>query len=80
MKNLNYIFLLLIAVSCRAQSPVMNILDWNGLVIQNSYLKDANNDLDAFEGTYIYTNVDTIFKIKIKKSLKQKQIDIIETF
>jgi hypothetical protein len=67
MKNLNYIFLLLIAVSCRAQSPVINLRDWKGENIINSYLKDANNDLNAFEGTYVYTSGDTIFKIILKK-------------
>ena len=67
MKNLIYIFIIVFAVNCKAQSPVINIRDWKGENILNSYLKDTNNDLEAFEGTYIFTNADNIFKIKLKK-------------
>lgn len=74
MKNLNYIILLLIAVSCRAQSPIINLRDWKGENIVNSYIKDANNELDAYEGTYVFTSGDTIFKIQLKKVIKARTI------
>lgn len=74
MKNSSYILLLLIIVSCNAQSPVINLRDWKGENIVNSYLKDANNELDAYEGTYVFTSGDTIFKIKLKKVIKAKTI------
>ena len=67
MKNIVYFFVILFAISCKGQMPVINSLEWNGTDIPNSYLKDTNDNLNLFEGTYLYSNNDTIFKIKLKK-------------
>lgn len=67
MKNITHIIVLLLALSCKAQSPIINNLDWDGIDIPNSYLKDTNNDLNNFEGTYVHTSADTIFTIKLRK-------------
>lgn len=68
MKNIFKIVpLLIIAVSCKAQSPIINIEDYDGEPIQNAYYKDTNNLLNPFVGTYIYTNGTTSLTIILQK-------------
>jgi len=69
-KIINIILLLAIAASCKAQNPVLNISEkegWNS--IQGAYYKDIYNLLEPFEGTYIYTNGNTLFKIVLQKKV-----------
>ena len=70
MKTLKLIFIMSIMVKCQAQSPVYNI------AIEHSfetgvYNKDVNNLLNQFEGTYLYTNGTTTFKIQLVKKVQQ---------
>ena len=68
MKNIfKVIPFLIISVSCKAQSPIINIEDQNGDLIQNAYYKDTNNLLNPFVGTYIYTNGTTSLTIILQK-------------
>jgi hypothetical protein len=70
MKNIFKITpLLLMALSCKAQSPIINIEDYDGEPIQDAYYKDINNLLDPFVGTYIYTNGSTSLKIVLQKRI-----------
>ena len=72
MRNLILItLLLLLTINCRAQSPIINIVDDDGSQINGAYFKDINNLLNPFEGTYIYTNGSDTFKmVLVKKELQ----------
>lgn len=50
-----------------AQSPIIPLELWNGRSIPGSYVKDVNNLLDTFEGTYLYQNNGVLFKIVLEK-------------
>ena len=67
MKNIFFIVLLFIGISCQSQTYPLTT-DTN--VPNNSYIKDINNDLAAFEGTWKGTwnnkNIIIVFK-KIEK-------------
>jgi hypothetical protein len=68
MKKILYIIpILILAFSCKAQSPIINIEDQTGDDIEGAYYKDTNNLLDPFVGTYIYTNGNTSLKIVLQK-------------
>ena len=67
MKNIYALFIILTALNCKAQSPVIDIDNWDGESQENAYYKDVNNFFDVFEGTWLYTNGDTSFKIIIVK-------------
>jgi hypothetical protein len=68
MKNiLRIIALFIITVSCKAQTPVIDIEDNQGYDVKGAYYKDTKNQLNPFEGTYIYTNGNTSLKIVLQK-------------
>lgn len=67
IKLLKITVIYLVAIGCKAQSPVINIEDQDGSSLQNVYYKDNNNILNPFEGTYLYTNGSTSFKIILQK-------------
>ena len=67
MKNTIIILLILSAICCKAQSPIINITDDNGNQIAGSYYKDLDNLLNVYEGTYLYTNGTTTLKIVLQK-------------
>ncbi|WP_046759136.1 DUF6705 family protein [Kordia jejudonensis] len=68
MKNvLLFLGILFSSISCKAQSPVIGLEIWDGFEQENAYYKDINNVLDAFEGTWLYTNGNTSFKIVLVK-------------
>ena len=71
MKNIFYFFaLLLFSISCKAQSPVLDISQDMGTEnLTGAYYKDTYNLLNPFEGTYLYTNGNTIFKIVFQKKV-----------
>jgi len=46
--------------------PVLPLEDWSDEQ-PNAYYKDLGNALDAFEGTWLYTNGETSWKIILKK-------------
>lgn len=56
-------------ISCSAQSPIVDLLDDHGTVIPNAYYKDVNNLLNIYEGTYLYTNGTSFFKIVLIKRI-----------
>lgn len=72
MKNtLKILSIFLITISCKAQTPVYDLLDLQHRIqrIPGAYHKDINNLLDPFEGTYVYTNGNTSLKIVLKKKV-----------
>ncbi len=66
-KILTLVFLTIMTLSCKAQSPIINIDGWDGEGIENTYYKDINNYFNVFEGTWLYTEATTSFKIVLEK-------------
>lgn len=69
MKTLYIILTLIFTTSIvHAQSPVIDIeeKDFRNIV-EGAYYKDINNYLNPFEGTWLYTNGNTSFKIVVSK-------------
>lgn len=68
MKHIYILIGILITISCKAQSPVIDIENYTFKTSQkNAYYKDINNYFNGFEGTWLYTNGNTSFKIILKK-------------
>lgn len=82
MKTINRIFILitvsLFALSCKAQTLG---LDGSHDSPDGTYYKDLNNELDKFEGTWVYTNGNTILTITFEKeeyvSVRNKHRDYL---
>lgn len=71
MKNLILTTFFLITINCKAQTPIIDIIDDDGSDINGAYYKDVNNILNPFEGTYVYTNGNTTFKLILVKKIMQ---------
>ena len=71
IKNLNILVLLLLSINCKAQSPIIDIIDDDGSEVIGAYYKDVNNLLNPFEGTYVYTSGSTTLKIVLVKKVLQ---------
>ena len=71
IKNLNIFVLLLLSINCKAQSPIIDIIDDDGSEVNGAYYKDVNNLLNPFEGTYVYTSGSTTLKIVLVKKVLQ---------
>jgi hypothetical protein len=68
MKNL--IFSLFIIHFSFSQSPIIPLNNFNGNINNNDYLKDTNNNLDTFIGTYLHNENGVYFLIKLRKEIK----------
>lgn len=68
-KQITLLLLLAVFSNCRAQMPIFDLEDLNNVVkeIPGSYIKDTKNQLDAYAGTYVYTNGTTMLKIVLQK-------------
>lgn len=56
--------------NCKAQSPILPLKKWSDEQ-ENAYYKDLNNELNSFEGTWLYTDGNTSLKIVLEKRLMQ---------
>ncbi|HEX8268749.1 MAG TPA: DUF6705 family protein [Flavobacterium sp.] len=65
-KILSLIVMLVLSVNCKAQ-PIQDISAQGWQNTSGVYYKDINNNLDAFEGTYLYTDGDDSFRIVFQK-------------
>ena len=78
IKNLNILVVLLLSINCKAQTPILDI-SYSGTGLPNGYyLRDNNNLLNSFEGTYQYTNGNTILKIVLVKKTQQYNQEFYE--
>jgi hypothetical protein len=68
-KYINYITFFIALTVCKAQTPVFDILDIEDGP-KDSYYKDINGVLNAYEGIYLYTNGNTSLKFILKKKEK----------
>tara|TARA_R110001583_G_scaffold154890_1_gene306565 strand:- start:960 stop:1571 length:612 start_codon:yes stop_codon:yes gene_type:complete len=57
-------------LNCKAQSPTLPLDNWSDEQT-NAYYKDFNNELDPFQGTWLYTDGNTSLKIILEKRLMQ---------
>ncbi|WP_268845939.1 DUF6705 family protein [Flavobacterium aestivum] len=68
---INFAVFFILINSCMAQSPVLDITtpkkDFIG--VKGAYYKDTKNVLNGYDGTYLYTNGTTSFKIKLQKNI-----------
>jgi hypothetical protein len=71
MKTLITIFILHLALFTKSQSPIVNINGEDGSRITGAYYKDVDGLLTAYEGTYIYTNGNTILKMVLVQKVQQ---------
>lgn len=67
MKNIILFVVLIATTFCNAQINIEGLKGWSGEMSTNTYLKDLDNDFDAFVGEYEYSNNGTIFTIKLIK-------------
>jgi hypothetical protein len=65
-KNLT-IFILFVALSISAQSPIIDINDEDFGTIPNAYYKDLGGIYNSLEGTWLYQSGTTSLKIKLRK-------------
>ena len=74
MKNyINFLAVLFIFLnSCSGQSQILDITTpKEGFVgINGAYYKDTMGVLNGYDGTYVYTNGNTLLKIKLQKNIK----------
>lgn len=70
MKYILFLVIALFSITIKSQT-IINITDSEKGLPNGYYMKDLNNLLDPFQGTYIYTNGNKIFKIVLKKMIKQ---------
>lgn len=71
MKESIFIITFLFSIFCFSQNPIIDLLDDDGSALSGAYYKDVNNLLNPFEGTYVYSNGNTTFKIVLKKKVMQ---------
>lgn len=71
MKTTNYTILLIIVsiMSCKAQSPIVDINDRQSELVDGAYLKDVYNELDKFVGTWVFIEGSTSLTIKFEKKI-----------
>jgi hypothetical protein len=71
MKILKTIIITLISISCKSQNPEIDISESKIGLPDGYYSKDLNSNLNQFEGTYLYTNGTTSFKMILVKKTEQ---------
>lgn len=70
MKHILFLFIISFSIIIKSQT-VINITDSETGLPDGYYMKDFNNILDPFQGTYVYNNGNISFKITLKKMIKQ---------
>ncbi|WP_264553561.1 DUF6705 family protein [Flavobacterium sp. N2038] len=63
------LFFFVLLTNCRAQLPIYDLEDLDNIIKKtpNSYRKDTKKQLEAYEGTYVYTNGTKVWKIVLQK-------------
>lgn len=70
MKNTIFLLIVLVSNIIKSQSTIIDITASEAGLPDGYYLKDTNNILNQFEGTYVYS-LNNIFKISLKKIVNQ---------
>ena len=70
---MKHILLILIiaftSLSCKAQTPIIDINNRTIELVDNAYLKDVNNELDKFVGIWLFSNSTSTLKIVFQKKI-----------
>jgi len=64
------VLLTFLSIGCKSQSQIVNILDFNGKPITNTYYKDNDNLLNPYSGTWIYNKGGKYIKMVLTKKIK----------
>ncbi|TXE17646.1 hypothetical protein ES692_08765 [Psychroserpens burtonensis] len=81
MKNLFFaILFLLLALSCKAQSPILSLDTYEHQIPDNAYVKDLNNELNKFAGTWIFSQNNITFTITLQKQEQTFNGDYYEDY
>ena len=81
MKNLFFtISILLLVLSCKAQSPIVPLDTYINEIADNSYVKDTDNELNKFVGTWTFNNGTTSFTITLQKQEQKFNDDYYEDY
>lgn len=77
MKSIIIFYGLFVVLSCKAQSPIYTKGSGNvpSNIPNNAYIKDTNNILNKFIGTWKYENNGKVFTINLQKSEMIKLIN-----
>jgi hypothetical protein len=69
MKKIYLILIVLITLSCKAQTPIIPIYDNGGIFgeQQNAYYKDVEGYFNQFVGTWLFTNGTKVLKVTFVK-------------
>jgi hypothetical protein len=68
MKNIFFFFVIAITLSCKAQSPIYTLGKSPVVKPDNCYLKDTNNVLNKFAGTWTFVQNNKTFTITLQKA------------
>ena len=74
MKTKNIIITIsciLFGIGCKAQNPIYDLTHSRLNLQENTYIKDINNILNQFEGTYVYDDGVNYLKIVFQKKIMQ---------
>jgi hypothetical protein len=71
LKCIKLILLIVTTINCNAQTSIVDIAQRFGETETGVYYQDVNFLLNPFEGTYLYTNGNTSFKITLVKVVQQ---------
>jgi len=71
MKKVQLIFITLITFLSNAQNPIIDLSESRFGQPDGYYKKDIQNLLNPFEGTYLYTSGNTLFKMVLVKKVRQ---------
>ncbi|RZL66646.1 MAG: hypothetical protein EOO93_05385, partial [Pedobacter sp.] len=74
MKRLCSIVFFIVFLGCKAQTPIRSLYT-DAQNTPGAYYKDLFNDLNNFEGTWLYTNGGTSLTITLQKKVIQNYND-----
>ncbi|TXE17647.1 hypothetical protein ES692_08770 [Psychroserpens burtonensis] len=81
MKNLFFtISVLLLALSCKAQSPIVPLDTYIHEIADNSYVKDIDNELNKFIGTWVFSDGNSSFTLVLQKQIQTFNDDYYEDY
>ena len=71
MKNLIFLILVIATLSCKAQSPIISMVDYENNddieLTENCYLKDVENKFQPYIGTWYWSQGNSNFTIVFEK-------------
>lgn len=86
MKNIALICItVFLSINCKAQTKpieleaprtIIDLDTWDGRIVDNTYVKDIDNYLNQFVGTWVYNQNNQYLKIIIEKVVKSCKTDV----